>query len=575
MSIDHDHHGKAHDPQRELARKMLTTPCTDADHLHDWVKTFLGLDTPREAVCPGHDAPFEYLKAAYFEPAGDLVVWAPRGGGKTRLGAAATLLDLLHKPGVEVRILGGSLEQSRRMWEHLMADVERAAAEQVARRAPGVRASQEIRLANGSRAGVLAQSQRAVRGLRVQKLRCDEVELFDPAVWEAAQLVTKSQVSGFGNRGSGEDTESNAASLPDPTPDTRNPKPDAEPETRNPKPDPSIRGCVEAISTLHKPWGLMNDVVERARREGTRIIKWCVLEVLQRCPADRDCAACGLHDDCHGVAKTRCNGFVSLADVLNIKRRVSREAWDSEVMCRRPNVKGRVFPYFDRAVHVVGEGTEGEGEATERRSDEATKGEAGRPDAGVATHASAFSTRDSSPARGEMRLAMDFGFANPFVCLWIVNGDDGVVRVVDEYVQPGRVLHEHVAEIERRTSQPPHWPRARVVACDPAGAGRNEQTAESNIAYLKRCGYAVRHRGSHIQNGLELIRHALRPALGKPTLRIDARCERLIRAMEAYHYPETGGELPVKDGEHDHLIDALRYFFVNRAGTAARGGVRY
>ena len=43
-----------------------------------------------------------------------------------------------------------------------------------------------------SPAGVLAQSQRSVRGLRVQKLRCDEVELFDPAVWEAAQLTTRS-----------------------------------------------------------------------------------------------------------------------------------------------------------------------------------------------------------------------------------------------------------------------------------------------------------------------------------------------------------------------------------------------
>ena len=35
---------------------------------------------------------------------------------------------------------------------------------------------------------MLAQSQRAVRGLRVQKLRCDEVEMFNPSIWEAAQL---------------------------------------------------------------------------------------------------------------------------------------------------------------------------------------------------------------------------------------------------------------------------------------------------------------------------------------------------------------------------------------------------
>ena len=33
--------------------------------------------------------------------------------------------------------------------------------------------------------------------------------------------------------------------------------------------------------------------------------------------------------------------------------------------------------------------------------------------------------------------------------------------------------------------------------------------------------------------------------------------------MKAYRYAEGGSEIPIKDGEHDHLIDALRYFFVN------------
>ena len=81
-------------------RAGLLNVCATEDALWGWVRWFLGLSVPRRAVCPGHDAPLEYLKAAYFEPASDLVVWAPRGGGKTRLGAAATLLDLLHKPGV-------------------------------------------------------------------------------------------------------------------------------------------------------------------------------------------------------------------------------------------------------------------------------------------------------------------------------------------------------------------------------------------------------------------------------------------------------------------------------------------
>ena len=174
-----------------------------------------------------------------------------------------------------------------------------------------------------------------------------------------------------------------------------------------------------------------------------------------------------------------------------------------------------------------------------------------------------------------MRLAIDFGFANPFVCLWIWIGADGKTIVVDEYVQSGRTVAEHADEIERRSAEI-GWPRARTIACDPAGNGKNEQTATSNVTLLKRRGYRVLHRGSLIQDGVELIRHALRPALGEPTLFVASRCARLIKALECYHYPEDGrSETPVKDGENDHLIDALRYHFVNRVGREARGGVRY
>ena len=34
--------------------------------------------------------------------------------------------------------------------------------------------------------------------------------------------------------------------------------------------------------------------------------------------------------------------------------------------------------------------------------------------------------------------------------------------------------------------------------------------------------------------------------------------------VRAGFYPPGGGEVPLKDGENDHLIDALRYHFVNR-----------
>ena len=504
--------------------QLLFRPCRTPDQLHRWLRLFLGLNVPRRCVCDNHDAPFDYLCRAYFEPAEDLIVWAPRGGGKTRLAAVATLLDLLHKPGCSARILGGSLEQSLRMWEHLLPDVQRLARGLLPDRSPS---SRRIRLTNRSTAAVLTQSQRAVRGLRVQKLRCDEVELFDPAVWEAAQLVTRSLRS---------------------TPEC-------------------TRGTIEALSTFHRPFGIMQRLIDSAGRDGApRVIRWCLMEVLERCPPGRHCPTCPLWDDCRGVAKTRCDGFVSIDDAIALKRRVSADTWAAEMLCRRPSTRGCVFPTFDPSVHVRDE--------IERW---AVRG-AGRADGVDAPPASCLSP---------LYLAIDFGFANPFVCLWIRaagGADDGIVHVIDEYVQPQRTLIEHLSHIQSKRYGTVKW-----VACDPAGAARSEQTGESSVAVLRRAGFRVRHRRSRVVDGLEEIRTALRPAAEspagapaggrtglvppppRPRLFIHPRCRRLIRALQAYRYATDDGrasELPLKDGEHDHLVDALRYFFINRrSGT--------
>ena len=462
---------------------LLTRPLATADDLHRWVRLFCNLNVPRTAVVAGHAAPFDYLVRAYFEPAQDQVVHAPRGGGKTRLAAVATLLDLLHKPGVGVRILGGSLEQSLRLWEHLLPDVTHAARDLIAKRTSGAR---RITLTNGSTCAVLAQSERSVRGLRVQKLRCDEVELFDPNVWAAAQLVTRSTARDASSR---------------------------------------VHGSIDALSTLHEPFGLMQRVLDTAERNGTPVVRWGVIDVLARCEPARPCGACPLWDECRGVAKTACDGFIAIDDAIRMKRRVSLEQWRSEMLCERPTVRAAVFPTFEPSVHVAA--------SVAMRDD--------------ATHA----------------LAIDFGYAAPFVCLF-VRGDADKTYVVDEYVRPLRTVDEHIAAIRARP-----WPEPTHVACDPAGGGANEQTGLTSVQKLRRAGFCVRHRPSRILDGVEQVRAALRPASGEPTLFVHPRCTRLIRALTAYRYPTArASELPLKDGEHDHLIDALRYHFVNAAARA-------
>src|SRR5213075_2763264 len=345
-----------------------------------------------------HQSPMEYLECAYFEEARDVVVWAPRGGGKTRLGAVATLLDVLHKPQCQVRILGGSLEQSLRMWEHLGPDVQKLAEAEVHKG----RSTRRIDFKNGSSAAILTQSQRAVRGLHVQKLRCDEVEMFDPEVWEAAQMSTRTRPE-IKVAGSDEVHE-------------------------------KVLGTIEVFSTMHQPGGLMSKIVEKAEKTGARVIKWCILEVLERCPQERVCETCVLLPDCGGIAKTKCDGFVSIDDVIAIKNRLSKERWESEMMCRHPIVEECVFRQFDPDIHV-----------TERPELEGDR---------------------------EVWLGIDFGYSAPFVCLWVAVHEDGFF-VLDEYVQQKQTMDVHLEIIRRR----PHG-YVQKVGCDPAGSAKNEQTGK-------------------------------------------------------------------------------------------------
>lgn len=489
--------------QQDLLLRPLHTP----DDLHRWVKLFCNLDVPRTPARPEANAPFDYLVRAYFEPASDQVVHACRGGGKTRLAAVATLLDLLHKPGISVRILGGSLEQSIRMWEHLLPDLTHTARELLKRRTGNAR---RIALANGSTCAVLTQSQRCVRGLRVQKLRCDEVEVFSADVWEAAQLVTKSGRSGTWETGRAA-SASGAGGASAPTPASG----------RSTESARLIHGAIDALSTLHKPSGLMQRVIEQAESVGTPIVRWNLLDVLERCPAERECASCPLVGECGGIAKKRAGGFVRIDDAIRMKRRVSLETWRNEMLCERPSVQNAVFAGFDPAIHV--------------RSD--------------------LAMREPTTS-----LAVDFGIGAPFVCLWI-QSDAQKTYIIDEYVQKDLTIDDHVMEMQTRP-----WPAPTHIDCDPAGWARNDQTGMSNVQRLRRAGYVVRFRRTDIDEGIEQVRAALRPASGSPTLFIHPRCRRLIRSITCLTLARhRAGLAPVKDGENDHAVDALRYHFVNRA----------
>jgi len=340
------------------AELRRTRPGTKRD-LKNYVKVFLGIDVPDVKICPEHNSPMDYLWHSFSsdftgqaKANADCIIWANRAGGKTELAAVATLLDCIFKPGCQVRILGGSGEQAGRMYEYLTGFLRNGFEQFLA--GPALKA--KCRFANGSAVDVLTQSATSVRGQHIHKLRCDELELFDEDVFAAAKFTTQSAEN--------------------------------------------LIAAMELISTMHRPYGLMQKVVSSASQFGTPIFKWCIWEVIENC-TDRNCSQCPLWDDCQGKAKAA-NGYLKIDDCITQMRRASRAGWEAEMLCKRPSLENVVFNEFDPAIHVQ--------------------------------------PIDYDPNLPLYR-ALDFGFVNPFVCLWIQVDSDGVVRVIDEYVRSLSLIH--------------------------------------------------------------------------------------------------------------------------------------
>ena len=527
---------------------MHLRPQTRAQ-LHAWLEVTLDLRVSTRALLVDaekplgvSDAPFEYLAHAYFEGDGrrrwkraaesrgerevraqgedardvsaDCVVWAARGTGKTFLGAVATLLDLIFKPGIQIKILGGSLEQSRRMHEHLCRLFQRPGLSGLL---DGEITARRVQLLNGSRAEVLAASQTSVRGSRVQKVRCDEVELFDPELWRAAQLTTRS------------------APIPGPW-------------------GPTVRGSVEALSTMHEPGGLMSRVVSDAKGS-RRVFRWGVIDVLGPCEEARVCGSCALEVDCGGRAKERSRagevpGFVSIDDAIRLRSRVDQMTWESEMLCLRPRMSSMVYEEFDPQIHVL---------PAEECGTDATL----RCGAGVRA------------GLGLRWIAgMDFGIRSETAMVLASVDAAGVVRIEREHVRPGMRLEEHLAvlrkwdgELRGSGDEGADGRGIEWVGIDPAGLQRSEQTGLSNATVLRRAGFVVRARHGRVMEGVRAVKKRLGHGAVSPRLFVRRSCERLAESMQRYRFNPARTERlePMKDG-HDHVCDALRYLVLNLDG---------
>lgn len=163
--------------QEQLLNIQTHRPRTPQE-LWNYVYTVFGIAIPYKKVCPDHDAPFTAFSEAYFAK-DSMSVWiASRGmGGKSMLLALLSLVEQVTL-GAYIVLLGGSLEQSKRVHDYLRGEDPNAKGRfWNCPNAPtwmrvGDSTMTESRTNNGGVLKALTASSRSVRGPHPSRLRC-------------------------------------------------------------------------------------------------------------------------------------------------------------------------------------------------------------------------------------------------------------------------------------------------------------------------------------------------------------------------------------------------------------------
>lgn len=216
--------------------------------------------------------------------------------------------------------------------------------------------------------------------------------------------------------------------------------------------------------------------------------------------------------------------------LIERKRNMSKELYEQEYGAMFTSFEGRVYP-FDRALDM---------------------GE--------------FPYNPNYPTF----CSIDFGFRMPAAIWFQTHMVGGLthINVIDEIVHKPNIKTDEFADMISAKRY-----NVREYYGDPAGMQAQGQSGLGDIEIFRRKGIQVRSIrdkvSRSIASGVSHVRGFIENAQGQRFVHLDNKCMGLAEDLENYRYPESGEGKdlkpdPVKDGRHDHSMDAFRYFFLNR-----------
>lgn len=266
-----------------------------------------------------------------------------------------------------------------------------------------------------------------------------------------------------------------------------------------------LKSGVGKLSTNHRYGGVMDEAVEQAMTRGTAFYKWCVWDVLEPC-RDYSCSTCKLLSFCPGMRMKSADGYYKIEDFVQKLYDLSLLTLQVEWFCDKIGRSDLVYgTEFDEELHCP-------------------------------------PNLPSLDLNRGVFLSIDWGGEVFSVGLWQFFEDWGWVRVAELYRR--NTTNERLLE---EASHAEWWPNVQAAVADPA--------RDDLIRSWKDKGIPIIGAKNDIQPGLEAVRAALRPVLGRPRFYVNRLCKDWRR--EVMSYRQKNGKPVDKD---NHSQDETRYF---------------
>ena len=269
---------------------------------------------------------------------------------------------------------------------------------------------------------------------------------------------------------------------------------------------PSMTGM---YSTNHRRGGTMDAALERLSNSNVALYKWCIWECLESCK-DYSCSTCPLSKYCPGKHMKEADGYYKIADFIKKLYSLSEYTLYTEWFCDKIGSGDLIYGHeFNPDIHVI--------------------------------------DYDFNPNK-YVYLSLDWGGTHPFsLGFWQDVPELGWVRFDEIYLD--NITNRRLIEEAKKK----YWWKQAIVIGGVGDPSRPDLIRE----WDELAGIRIEAADNAVEGGIEAVKNALAPVIGKPKFYIAKRCVNITREFQSYK--QKNGHI-VK--ENDHAVDDARYFIM-------------